>query len=78
VPLPGLDEEESTPWQPVVKHARELKIPPGEIVLVDIEISPTSVLFVTTVEGRSLNATMGLPVAPNLVPVYQALPTLCR
>jgi uncharacterized protein len=40
-----LDEEKSTPWQPVLKHARELKIPPGEIVSVDIEILPTSVLF---------------------------------
>ena len=40
-----LDEEKSTPWQPVLKHARELKIPPGEIVPVDIEILPTSVLF---------------------------------
>ena len=40
-----LDEEKSKPWQPVLKHARELKIPPGEIVPVDIEILPTSVLF---------------------------------
>ncbi len=40
-----LDEEKSTPWQPVLKHAREMKIPPGEIVPVDIEILPTSVLF---------------------------------
>jgi putative CocE/NonD family hydrolase len=40
-----LDEQKSTPWQPVLKHARELKIPPGEIVSVDIEILPTSVVF---------------------------------
>lgn len=40
-----LDEERSTPHQPVLKHARELKLEPGEIVPVDIEIWPTSILF---------------------------------
>ena len=40
-----LDEEKSTPWQPVHKHARELKLAAGEIVPVDIEILPTSILF---------------------------------
>jgi len=40
-----LDEEKSTPYQPVHKHARELKLNPGEIVPVDVEIWPTSILF---------------------------------
>ena len=40
-----LDEERSAPWQPVLKHARELKVEPGLVVPVDIEILPTSVLF---------------------------------
>jgi predicted acyl esterase len=40
-----LDEARSRPWQPVLKHAGQLKIEPGTIVPVDIEILPTSVLF---------------------------------
>jgi uncharacterized protein len=40
-----LDEEKSTPYQPVHKHLREIKLNPGEIVPVEIEIWPTSVLF---------------------------------
>jgi uncharacterized protein len=40
-----LDEEKSTPFQPVHKHTSELKLEPGEIVPVEIEIWPTSILF---------------------------------
>ncbi|OFV80604.1 MAG: hypothetical protein A2W26_06615 [Acidobacteria bacterium RBG_16_64_8] len=40
-----LDDERSTPWQPVHRHAREMKLDPGEIVPLDIEIWPTSILF---------------------------------
>jgi len=40
-----LDEARSTPWQPWHKHTRELKLEPGEVVPVDIEIWPTSVFF---------------------------------
>lgn len=40
-----LDEEKSTFHQPVLKHERELKLKPGEIVPVYIEIWPTSILF---------------------------------
>jgi predicted acyl esterase len=40
-----LDEEKSTFYQPVLKHQRELKLKPGEIVPVKIEIWPTSILF---------------------------------
>lgn len=40
-----LDEERSTPYQPVHKHEREIKLHPGEIVPVEIEIWPSSTLF---------------------------------
>jgi len=40
-----LDEERTVPWQPWHRHARELKLRPDEVVPVDIEIWPTSVLF---------------------------------
>jgi predicted acyl esterase len=40
-----LDPQRSTPWQPWHTHTREVKLTPGEIVPVDIEFWPTSVLF---------------------------------
>jgi predicted acyl esterase len=40
-----VDEKLSTPWQPVHKHERELKLKPGEVVPVDVEIWPSSTLF---------------------------------
>ncbi len=40
-----LDEKRSTPYQPFYKHLREIKLKPGEIVPVDIEILPSSTLF---------------------------------
>jgi putative CocE/NonD family hydrolase len=40
-----LDEKESTPYQPVHKHRREIKLKAGEIVPVDIEIWPSGTLF---------------------------------
>jgi len=40
-----LDERASTIYQPVHLHQRELKLRPGEIVSVEIEIWPTSILF---------------------------------
>lgn len=40
-----VDEQRSTPYQPYHTHARELKLGPGEVVPVDIEIWPTSILF---------------------------------
>jgi predicted acyl esterase len=40
-----LDEEKSTPYQPVLKHQRELKLKAGEIVPVEIEIWPSGTLF---------------------------------
>jgi predicted acyl esterase len=41
-----LDEKKSTPYQPVHKHQREIKLKAGEIVPVEIEIWPSSTLFV--------------------------------
>jgi predicted acyl esterase len=40
-----LDEERSKPYQPFHKHQREIKLKPGEIVPVEIEIWPSSTLF---------------------------------
>lgn len=40
-----LDEERSQPWQPWLRHQRLLKLKPGEIVPVDIEILPSSTIF---------------------------------
>ena len=39
------DPVRSTPWQPWLKHERELPIKPGEVVPVDIEILASSTLF---------------------------------
>ena len=40
-----LDSERSTPYQPVLKHKRLLKLNKGEIVPVEIEILPSSILL---------------------------------
>lgn len=41
----ALDEERSTPWQPVHRHDREDLLRPGEIVPVEIELWPSSTRF---------------------------------
>ena len=40
-----LDPEQSTDWQPVLEHQRELKLRPGEPVCLDIEIWPSGTRF---------------------------------
>jgi predicted acyl esterase len=40
-----LDKDKSTPSQPYHKHEKEIKLKPGEIVPVEIEIWPSSTLF---------------------------------
>jgi predicted acyl esterase len=40
-----LDEQQSTPHQPVLAHRRELRPQPGEIVPLDIEILPSGTRF---------------------------------
>ena len=42
-----LDPERSLPWQPWLKHERELPIRPGEVVPVEIEVLASSTLFRT-------------------------------
>ena len=55
-----LDTVRSTPYQPVLTHARSQPIAPGEIVPVEIEILPSSTLFKQgetlrlVVQGRDL------------------------
>ena len=41
----ALDEEKSTPWQPVHLHTYEEPLEPGVTVPVEIEIWPSSTLF---------------------------------
>jgi len=40
-----LDPDKSTPWRPYHAHKRRLYLKPGEIVKVDVEIWPTSMVF---------------------------------
>lgn len=40
-----LDTERSTPYQPVLKHKRLLKLTKGEIVPVEVEILPASIFL---------------------------------
>jgi uncharacterized protein len=57
-----LDEERSTPWQPVLRHERQLPLVPGEPTPVDIEIWPSSTVFEAgeslqlVVQGRDLKS----------------------
>jgi predicted acyl esterase len=66
-----LDPQRSTEWQPVHPHTREQKIPPGEIVPLDIEIWPSGTLFEAgetlrlIVQGDDLNR-----YSTQIAPVY--------
>jgi predicted acyl esterase len=57
-----LDMDRSTPHQPVLKHQKEAKLKPSEVVPVEIELWPASVLFEAgeklrvTVLGSDLHA----------------------
>ena len=72
-----LDEQRSTPYQPWLKHQRALKLAPGEIVPVEIEIWPSSTLFRkgetlrSTVQGGDFSYTKSnpLPVKHGRIPV---------
>ncbi len=56
----ALDEERSTPWQPVLTHDEKLPVERGSIIPVEIEILPSSALFRAgetlrlVVQGRDL------------------------
>jgi len=41
----ALDDEQSTPWQPILRHDDPQPLTPDEIVPVDVEILPSSTLF---------------------------------
>jgi putative CocE/NonD family hydrolase len=66
-----LDAEKSTEWQPVHPHTREQKIPPGEIVPLDIEIWPSGTSFAAgeklrlIIQGDDLNR-----YSTKIAPVY--------
>ena len=55
-----LDRELSTPWQPRLRHERQLPLRPGEPEAVEIEIWPSSTLFAAgetlrlVIQGRDL------------------------
>jgi uncharacterized protein len=55
-----LDEQRSTPWQPVLAHRRELKLSRDEIVPLEIEILPSGTRFAAgetlrlVVQGRDI------------------------
>lgn len=56
-----LDEQKSTPYQPVLAHQRELKLKQGEIIPLEIEIWPSSTRFEAgetlqlVVQGKDIN-----------------------
>ena len=60
-----LDEKRSTSWQPYLRHERVLKLKPGEIVTVEIEILPSGTLFE---RGSALRlAVQGTDLIPDRV-----------
>lgn len=64
-----LDQARSAPWQPWLRHQRLLKVSPGEIVPVEVEIWPSATLFrareslLVQVRGTEipLDRVMGVP-----------------
>ncbi|MFT8246043.1 CocE/NonD family hydrolase [Roseomonas sp. BN140053] len=69
-----LDEARSTPFQPVLLHQREIKLAPGEVVPVDIEIWPSGTHFEAgtslrlVVQGRDVTR---YPL-PNVQPLHES------
>lgn len=62
----ALDEDRSTPWQPVHGHRTEQRLSPGEIVPVEIEIWPSSTLFLA---GESLRVLVkGMDIYRDALP----------
>lgn len=41
----ALDDDESTPWQPVLSHEKPAPLEPNDVVPVEIEILPSSTWF---------------------------------
>jgi len=65
-----LDEKQSTFYQPVYKHQRELKLKPNEIVPVEIEIWPSSTLFEKGEKIRVVVAGSDLCMYPGQIATY--------
>jgi predicted acyl esterase len=65
-----LDPVRSTPYQPVLAHRRELKLNPGEIVPVEIEIWPSGTLFHAGESLRLLIQGSDVKKYPKTIAVY--------
>ena len=68
-----LDLEQSTDFQPIQAHERELKLAPGEIVPIDVEINPTCSLLsphrcrYSAVRARSRYPATGAQQVPHFI-----------
>ncbi len=65
-----LDTAQSTKYQPVLAHRRELKLKPGEIVPVEIEIWPSGTLFHAGESLRLLIQGSDVKKYPKTIAVY--------
>jgi len=73
-----LDEERSTPYQPFLKHRKEIKLKPGEVVPVEIEIWPSSTLFERGEKLRVIVAGSDLCMYPGQIATYGHFSTVNR
>src|SRR5262245_432765 len=67
-----LDEELSLPYRPYHKHTRRLWLAPGEIVQVQVEIWPTSMVFR---KGTASSSTSSRATGPGASPTCTITPT---
>jgi uncharacterized protein len=73
-----LDEQQSTPYQPFLKHQKQMKLKPGEVVPVEIEIWPSSTLFEAGEKLRVTVAGGDLCMHPGQMATYGHYPTVNR
>ena len=73
-----LDEERSTPYQPFLKHQKQIKLKPGEVVPVEIEIWPSSTVFERGEKLRLTVAGGDLCMYPGQIANYGHYPTVNR
>src|SRR4029453_934775 len=67
----ALDEDASTPWQPVHTHVDLAPVTPGESVAVDVEIWPTSVVLAP---GHRLVLEIRAHDDPGIAPFHHTHP----
>ena len=67
----ALDEDASTPWQPVHTHVGLAPVTPGEPVAVDVEIWPTSVVLAP---GHRLVLEIRAHDDPGIAPFHHTHP----